>query len=78
MCVGMYEDDEFEMVVIVIVKVIEYMGKCRIGVLIILLKEIGMGDYVEMGILFNVNVLLELFINIFILNIFFYDGVVIM
>lgn len=54
------------------------MVKCCIGVLLIIEWDIGMGDYIEIGIFLNVKVSFELLINIFILNILFYDGVVIM
>ncbi|MGQ0454033.1 diadenylate cyclase, partial [Bacillus sp. SS-TM] len=43
--VGTHEDDEPEMVATAIAKATEYMGKRRIGALITLSKETGMGDY---------------------------------
>lgn len=54
------------------------MGKRRIGALITLSKETGMGDYVETGIPLNANVSSELLINIFIPNTPLHDGAVIM
>ena len=45
--VGTHEDDEPEMVATAIAKATEYMGKRRIGALITLSKETGMGDYVK-------------------------------
>ena len=76
--VGTHEDDEPEMVATAIAKATEYMGKRRIGALITLSKETGMGDYVETGIPLNANVSSELLINIFIPNTPLHDGAVIM
>ena len=66
------------MVATAIAKATEYMGKRRIGALITLSKETGMGDYVETGIPLNANVSSELLINIFIPNTPLHDGAVIM
>lgn len=72
------EEDENESVVNAVVKATEYMGKRRIGALITMARETGMGDYVETGIPLNANVSSELLINIFIPNTPLHDGAVIM
>ncbi|MCP1121994.1 diadenylate cyclase CdaA [Bacillus sp. 3103sda1] len=72
------EDDEQESVVNAVVKATEYMGKRRIGALITMARETGMGDYIETGIPLNANISSELLINIFIPNTPLHDGAVIM
>lgn len=72
------EEDEHETVVHEIVKATEYMGKRRIGALITVGRETGVGDYIETGIALNANVSSELLINIFIPNTPLHDGAVIM
>ncbi|ENQ3107946.1 diadenylate cyclase [Bacillus sp. 491mf] len=72
------EEDEHESVVNAVVKATEYMGKRRIGALITMARETGMGDYVETGIPLNANISSELLINIFIPNTPLHDGAVIM
>ncbi|PGY00860.1 TIGR00159 family protein [Bacillus cereus] len=72
------EEEEYEMVANAVAKATEYMGKRRIGALITLSRETGMGDYVETGIPLNANVSSELLINIFIPNTPLHDGAVIM
>ncbi|MDM5152976.1 diadenylate cyclase CdaA [Bacillus sp. DX1.1] len=72
------EEDEHETVANAVAKATEYMGKRRIGALITLSRETGMGDYVETGIPLNANVSSELLINIFIPNTPLHDGAVIM
>ncbi|EEL52470.1 MULTISPECIES: diadenylate cyclase CdaA [Bacillus cereus group] len=72
------EEEEHEMVASAVAKATEYMGKRRIGALITLSRETGMGDYVETGIPLNANVSSELLINIFIPNTPLHDGAVIM
>lgn len=53
------------------------MLKWKIGVLIIIECNIGLDEYIEIGIDLDVDIIGELLINIFILNILLYDGVVI-
>ncbi|WJE52981.1 diadenylate cyclase CdaA [Bacillus cereus] len=72
------EEEEHEMVANAVARATEYMGKRRIGALITLSRETGMGDYVETGIPLNANVSSELLINIFIPNTPLHDGAVIM
>ncbi|WP_459503331.1 diadenylate cyclase CdaA [Bacillus sp. C1] len=72
------EEEEREIVANAVAKATEYMGKRRIGALITLSKETGMGDYIETGIPLNANVSSELLINIFIPNTPLHDGAVIM
>ncbi|MFD0769417.1 diadenylate cyclase CdaA [Bacillus sp. CGMCC 1.60114] len=72
------EEDEQESVVNAVVKATEYMGKRRIGALITMARETGMGDYIETGIPLNANISSELLINIFIPNTPLHDGAVIM
>ncbi|HEK9102749.1 diadenylate cyclase CdaA [Bacillus pfraonensis] len=72
------EEEEYEIVANAVAKATEYMGKRRIGALITLSRETGMGDYVETGIPLNANVSSELLINIFIPNTPLHDGAVIM
>ncbi|MGG2067567.1 MULTISPECIES: diadenylate cyclase CdaA [unclassified Bacillus (in: firmicutes)] len=75
---GNQEEDEQESVVNAVVKATEYMGKRRIGALITMARETGMGDYIETGIPLNANISSELLINIFIPNTPLHDGAVIM
>ncbi|MDC2867098.1 MULTISPECIES: diadenylate cyclase CdaA [unclassified Bacillus (in: firmicutes)] len=75
---GNQEENEHESVVNAVVKATEYMGKRRIGALITMARETGMGDYVETGIPLNANISSELLINIFIPNTPLHDGAVIM
>ncbi|KEK20064.1 diadenylate cyclase CdaA [Bacillus gaemokensis] len=72
------EEEEHEIVANAVAKATEYMGKRRIGALITLSRETGMGDYVETGIPLNATVSSELLINIFIPNTPLHDGAVIM
>lgn len=60
-----------------IVKSISYMGKRRIGALLSIERETGMGDYIETGIPLYARVSSELLINIFIPNTPLHDGAVI-
>lgn len=60
-----------------IVKATDYMAKRRIGALISIERETGMGDYIETGIQLNSNISSELLINIFIPNTPLHDGAVI-
>ena len=54
------------------------MAKRRIGALIAIERDTGMGDYIETGIPLNAQVSSELLINIFIPNTPLHDGAVIM
>lgn len=60
-----------------IVKSVDYMAKRRIGALISLERETGMGDYIETGIPLQSKISSELLINIFIPNTPLHDGAVI-
>ena len=53
------------------------MAKRRIGALISIERETGMGDYIETGIPLNSKISSELLINIFIPNTPLHDGAVI-
>ncbi|GMB09967.1 diadenylate cyclase [Thermolongibacillus altinsuensis] len=71
-------DDEEQMQMIeAIIKATEYMAKRRIGALISIERETGMGDYVETGIPLHAHISSELLINIFIPNTPLHDGAVI-
>jgi diadenylate cyclase len=61
-----------------IVKSCQYMAKRRIGALISIERETGMGDYVETGIPVHGNLTNELLTNIFIPNTPLHDGAVIL
>ncbi|WP_379971350.1 diadenylate cyclase CdaA [Ectobacillus sp. sgz5001026] len=71
------EESEQETFVNEIIKAIEYMAKRRIGALISLERETGMGDYIETGIAIDAITSAELLINIFIPNTPLHDGAVI-
>lgn len=71
------EDEEQMKMVEAIIKATEYMAKRRIGALISVERETGMGDYIETGIILNARVSSELLINIFIPNTPLHDGAVI-
>lgn len=71
------EDEEHAKMVEAIVKATEYMAKRRIGALVSIERETGMGDYVETGIPLNAKISSELLINIFIPNTPLHDGAVI-
>ena len=61
-----------------IVKAVDYMAKRRIGALISVERETGMGDYIETGIPLESKISSELLINIFIPNTPLHDGAVIL
>ena len=61
-----------------IIKAVDYMAKRRIGALISVERETGMGDYIETGIEMNSKISSELLINIFIPNTPLHDGAVIL
>ena len=71
------DDEDPEKTVDAIVKATDYMAKRRIGALISIERETGMGDYIETGIQLNSNISSELLINIFIPNTPLHDGAVI-
>ncbi|MFD1737588.1 diadenylate cyclase CdaA [Bacillus salitolerans] len=71
------EEEEQSNRVEAIVKSTSYMAKRRIGALISIERETGMGDYIETGIPLQAKVTSELLINIFIPNTPLHDGAVI-
>lgn len=71
------DDEEQEKAVNAIVKATDYMAKRRIGALISIERETGMGDYIETGIPLHSKISSELLINIFIPNTPLHDGAVI-
>ncbi|NMD72705.1 TIGR00159 family protein [Bacillus sp. DNRA2] len=74
---GNPEEDDQDKFIESIVKATDYMAKRRIGALISIERETGMGDYIETGIPLNAMVSSELLINIFIPNTPLHDGAVI-
>jgi diadenylate cyclase len=72
------EEDHHEKMVESIIKAVDYMAKRRIGALISVERETGMGDYIETGIELNSKISSELLINIFIPNTPLHDGAVIL
>lgn len=72
------EDNEQEHLVDEIVKASAYMAKRRIGALISIERETGLGDYIETGIPLEAHISSELLINIFIPNTPLHDGAVIL
>ncbi|MDC3414786.1 diadenylate cyclase CdaA [Aquibacillus sp. 3ASR75-11] len=71
------EEDMLNHSIEAILKSCNYMAKRRIGALITIERETGMGDYVETGILVNGHLTHELLTNIFIPNTPLHDGAVI-
>lgn len=74
---GVHEEEEQKHRVEAIMSAVNYMAKRRIGALISIEKETGMGDYIETGIPMHSNLSHELLINIFIPNTPLHDGAVI-
>lgn len=72
------EDNVQELLIEEIVKASAYMAKRRIGALISIEKETGLGDYIETGIPLKAQISSELLINIFIPNTPLHDGAVIL
>ncbi|MBP3038208.1 diadenylate cyclase CdaA [Bacillaceae bacterium Marseille-Q3522] len=72
------EEEDQEKLIEAITKAVAYMAKRRIGALISIERETGMGDYIETGIPLNSNISAELLINIFIPNTPLHDGAVIL
>ncbi len=71
------EEEEQKQRVKEITEAVSYMAKRRIGALITLERETGLGDYIETGIPLNSELTTELLINIFIPNTPLHDGAVI-
>ncbi len=74
---GGQEEEEQEKMVEAITKATDYMAKRRIGALMSIERETGMGDYIETGIGLQAKISSELLINIFIPNTPLHDGAVI-
>lgn len=74
---GVQEEEETVKEIESIVKATDYMAKRRIGALISIERETGMGDYIETGIPIDAVLSTELLINIFIPNTPLHDGAVI-
>jgi diadenylate cyclase len=72
-----HEEEEQINRVEAIMKATSYMAKRRIGALISIERETGMGDYIETGIQLRAKITSELLINIFIPNTPLHDGAVI-
>ena len=71
------ENEEQDRLVEAVTNAVSYMAKRRIGALITLEKETGMGDYIETGIQMDSMLTSELLINLFIPNTPLHDGAVI-
>ncbi|GIN87080.1 cyclic di-AMP synthase CdaA [Heyndrickxia sporothermodurans] len=71
------EEEEQSKIINSIVTATSYMAKRRIGALISIERETGLGDYIETGIPLNSEISSELLINIFIPNTPLHDGAVI-
>ncbi|RWR13992.1 diadenylate cyclase CdaA [Siminovitchia fortis] len=74
---GIQEEEELHQRVTAITEAISYMAKRRIGALISIERETGMGDYIETGIPLHSKLTSQLLINIFIPNTPLHDGAVI-
>ncbi|MFS0646225.1 diadenylate cyclase CdaA [Siminovitchia sp. 179-K 8D1 HS] len=74
---GIQEEEEQKHKVEAITEAVRYMAKRRIGALISIERETGMGDYIETGIPLNSTLTSQLLINIFIPNTPLHDGAVI-
>ncbi|WP_102029509.1 diadenylate cyclase CdaA [Salirhabdus sp. Marseille-P4669] len=72
------EQQEMQDIIEAIVKSCNYMAKRRIGALISMQLETGMGDYVETGIPIRGKITSELLTNIFVPNTPLHDGAVIL
>ncbi len=75
---GVDDEEEHAKMIEAVVKSVQYMAKRRIGALISIERETGMGDYIETGIPLHAKVSSELLINIFIPNTPLHDGAVIL
>jgi diadenylate cyclase len=74
---AMDEEDQQVKLIESIIKSTDYMAKRRIGALISIERDTGMGDYVETGIPIRGEISSELLINLFIPNTPLHDGAVI-
>ncbi len=74
---GEMDDYEITKKINEIVNAVIYMAKDKIGALIIIERETGMGDVIETGTLIHGNISTGLLINIFIPNTPLHDGAVI-
>jgi len=74
---GSDEEDKQTKLIESISKATDYMAKRRIGALLSIERETGMGDYIETGIPLHAGISSELLINIFIPNTPLHDGAVI-
>lgn len=72
------EEEDTEKSIQGIIKSCQYMAKRRIGALITIERDTGMGDYVETGIRIGGHLSSELLTNIFIPNTPLHDGAVIL
>jgi diadenylate cyclase len=72
------EEDDTSKTIQAIAKSCQYMAKRRIGALITIERETGMGDYAETGIAINGRLTSQLLTNIFIPNTPLHDGAVIL
>ncbi|MCA0972402.1 diadenylate cyclase CdaA [Halobacillus litoralis] len=72
------EEEDTEKSIQAIIKSCQYMAKRRIGALITIERDTGMGDYVETGIRVGGHLSSELLTNIFIPNTPLHDGAVIL
>ncbi|MBM7716203.1 diadenylate cyclase CdaA [Siminovitchia sp. FSL H7-0308] len=74
---GIQEEEEQKRKVAAIREAVSYMAKRRIGALISIERETGLGDYIETGIPLNSTLTSQLLINIFIPNTPLHDGAVV-
>lgn len=72
------EEEDLQETINAIIKSCNYMSKRRIGALISIQLETGMGDYVETGIAIRGKLTSELLTNIFVPNTPLHDGAVIL
>lgn len=75
---GNQEEEETKLIIDHIGKSISYMAKRRIGALLSIERETGLGDYIETGIPLQSKITSELLINIFIPNTPLHDGAVVL
>ncbi len=71
------EEERIEQTIEALVQSANYMGKRRIGALVSIARETGMGDYTETGIQINGKLTHQLLTNIFTPNTPLHDGAVI-
>ncbi len=70
-------EEEQNNLVDILVQASDYMAKRRIGALISIERDTGLGDYIETGISMDADISSELLINVFIPNTPLHDGAVI-